>query len=140
MKALRVFTNPLVLRPFAWRLPVLLLVGVMLLASLPVGTALGSEPKAPLAYVTQRDARPDEADLCSVSGSVSAIDTTSNQVVATVEVGPGPHGMVISSNGKKAYVANYGTFPTKLGQARCLSDTVSVLRLDTRHLDGDADR
>jgi YVTN family beta-propeller protein len=133
MKYPRVFTNPLVLRPITRWLPVLLLVGMMLLASFPVGTALGSELSAPVAYVTQRDARPDEPDLCSVSGSISAIDTTNNRVVATVEVGPGPHGMVISSTGEKAYVANYGTFPTKLGQARCLSDTVSVLRLDTRH-------
>src|SRR5688572_28925851 len=118
MKYMRVFANPLVLRPITWGLPALLLVGVIPLASLQVGTALGSDPTTPLAYVTQRDARPDEPDLCSVSGSISAIDTTNNQVVATVEVGPGPHGMLISSTGKKAYVANYGTFPTKLGQAR----------------------
>jgi YVTN family beta-propeller protein len=139
MKSRRVFTNPLVFRRITWWPPVLFLVVVMLLASLQVGTAVGSDPTTPLAYVTQRDARPDEPDLCSVSGSVSAIDTTNNQVVATVEVGPGPHGMAITSNGKKAYVANYGTFPTKLGQARCLSDTVSVLRLDTRRLDAGSD-
>jgi YVTN family beta-propeller protein len=134
MKYLHVFTNPPLPRSVIWQRPALFLVVVMLLASFQVGTALGSDPTTPLAYVTQRDARPDEPDLCSVSGSISAIDTTSNQVVATVEVGPGPHGMVISPTGKKAYVANYGTFPTPLGQARCLSDTVSVLRLGTRHL------
>ena len=139
MKNRCVFTTPLLLWTGAWRRPALVLVGVMLLASLPVGMALGYEPPAPLAYVTQRDARLDEPDLCSVSGSVSAIDTRDNRVVASAEVGPGPHGMVISSSGKKAYVANYGTFPAKLEQARCLSDTVSVLRLDTRRFDGDSD-
>jgi len=135
----RVFTNRQVLQSVTWGLPALLLGGGMLLALLPVGTARGADRKPPLAYVTQRDARPDEPDLCSVSGSVSAIDTTTNEVVATVEVGPAPHGMAIASNGKKAYVANYGTFPSKFDQARCLSDTVSVLKLDTRTPDGDAD-
>jgi YVTN family beta-propeller protein len=132
MKYPHVFTNPPVLRPITWWLPVLFLVVVMLLASLQVGTALGSESEAPLAYVTQRDAQPGESDLCSVLGSVSVIDTTTNQVLATVfEVGPGPHGMAISSNGKKGYVANYGSFPSKTASATCLADTVSVLKLVT---------
>jgi YVTN family beta-propeller protein len=139
MKYRRMFTNPPWLRSVVWRRPAPFLVVVMLLASLQVGTALGSDPTTPLAYVTQRDARPDEPDLCSVSGSVSAIDTKINEVVATVQVGPAPHGMAIASNGKKAYVVNYGTFPSKFEQARCLSDTVSVLKLDTRTPDGDAD-
>ena len=130
MKHLRVFTNRLVLRSVGWRLEALLLVGVMLLALLPVGTALGSAPKPPLAYVTQRDAHPDGI------GSVSAIDTTTTEVVATVDVGPGPHGMAISANGRHGYVANYGTFvpcpplpSCKFATATSLSDTVSVLKL-----------
>jgi YVTN family beta-propeller protein len=140
MKYLRVFANPLVLRPITWGLPALLLVELTLLFSLPVGLALGSGSDAPLAFVTQRDAQPDESNLCSVSGSVSAIDTTTNQVLATVfEVGPGPHGMAITSDGEKAYVANYGTFPSKFDQATCLSDTVSVLRLVPRNQDRDKD-
>jgi len=131
MKDLRVFTNPLVLRSVAWRRPVLLLVGVMLLASLPVGTALASAPKAPLAYVTQRDAQPD-------AGAVAVIDTTINEVVATVEVGPGPHGMAITSNGQWGYVANYGTFDAA-GQPTSLSNTVSVLKLLTSTPEDDGD-
>ena len=122
MKSLRLFTNSRVLRLVMWRLPVLVLVGGMLLASLPVETALGSNRNAPLAYVTQRDFQPD-------AGAVAVIDTTNNNVVATVRVGPGPNGMVVSSDAKRAYVANYGTFPSDFGQATSLSDTVSVLQL-----------
>jgi YVTN family beta-propeller protein len=130
MKYLRVFTSPLVIRSATWGLPLLLLIQLTLLVALPIGTAVGSDSKAPLAYVTQRDAQPDVSNLCSVSGSVSVIDTTNNQVLATVfEVGPGPHGMAITSDGDKAYVANYGTFPSPFEQATCLSDTVAVLKL-----------
>jgi YVTN family beta-propeller protein len=139
MKRTRVFNNSLVLRPITWGFPVLLLLGLMLLASFPGGTALGFTPKAPLAYVTQRDAQPEESDRCPVSGSVSVIDTTTNEVLATVDrVGPGPSGMVVASNRKKAYVASYGSFPGPFAiQATCLSDTVSVLKLVTHDWDAD---
>jgi YVTN family beta-propeller protein len=105
-----------------WRLLVPVLAGGMLLAVLPVETVLGSNRNAPLAYVTQRDFQPD-------AGAVAVIDTTNNKVVATVRVGPGPNGMVVSSDEKRAYVANYGTFPSDFGQATTLSNTVSVLQL-----------
>jgi YVTN family beta-propeller protein len=123
MKYLRVFTNRLVLRSVTWWLPALLLIGVMLSAVPPVETARRSARKAPLAYVTQRDAQPD-------AGAVAVIDTTTNEVVATVEVGPGPSGMAITSNGKWGYVANHGTFNAL--QVTSLSNTVSVLKLATR--------
>jgi YVTN family beta-propeller protein len=131
MKYLRVFTHRMLLRPVTWWLPALLLIGVMLLALLPVGTSLGSGRKASLAYVTQRDAQAD-------AGAVAVIDTTLNEVVGTVEVGPGPRGMAITSNGKWGYVATYGTF-NELGQATSLSNTVSVLKLPTRIPDDDDD-
>jgi YVTN family beta-propeller protein len=132
MKSLRVSTNPKVLRPIIWKLPALLLVGVMLLASLAAGTALGFEPKDPLAYVTLRDATPD-------AGAVVVIDTTSNEEVATVEVGPGPHGMAVTSNGKRGYVANYGTFDPMTGNPTSLLNTVSVLKLLTSIPEDDGD-
>jgi YVTN family beta-propeller protein len=140
MKRTRVFNNSLVLRPITWGFPVLLLLGLMLLASFPGGTALGFTPKAPLAYVTQRDAPPAESNLCAVSGGVAVIDTTdntNNQVVATVEVGPGPSGMAVASNGRKAYVATYGVFD-QFGQGTCLSDSVAVLKLPTHDPDDEA--
>jgi len=131
MKYLRVFTNSLVLQSVIRRLPALFLVGGMLLALLPVEMALGSDRKAPLAYVTQRDAQPDDQTPCSLPGSVAVIDTMNNEVVATIAVGPGPHGMALTSDGKRAYVANYGVFPSPFAQATCLSDTVAVLKLFT---------
>jgi YVTN family beta-propeller protein len=127
----RVFTNRQVLQSVTWGLPALLLVGGMLLALLPVGTARGADLKTPLAYVTQRDARPD-------AGAVAVIDTTINEVVATVEVGPGPHGMAITSNGKRGYVVNYGTFDAA-GNPTSLSNTVSVLKLLTSTPEDDGD-
>lgn len=132
MKYRRVFTDPQVFRRITWGPPVLFLVVVMLLASLQVGTALGADPKAPLAYVTQRDAQPD-------AGAVAVIDTTTNEVVATVEVGPGPHGMAITPNGKRGYVANYGTFDPVTGSPTSLSNTVSVLKLLTSTPEDDGD-
>jgi YVTN family beta-propeller protein len=126
IKYLRVFTNRLVFHSVTWWLSALLLVGVM--PSLPpVQTALGAARKVPLAYVTQRDAQPD-------AGAVAVIDTTTSEVVATVEVGPGPSGMAITSNGKWGYVANHGTFSAL--EVASLSNTVSVLKFATPRDDG----
>ena len=122
MRSLRRFTMPRVLRLVVWRLPVLVLVGGILLVLLPVETVLGSNRNATLAYVTQRDFQPD-------AGAVAVIDTSNNNVVASVRVGPGPNGMVVSSDAKRAYVTSYGTFPSAFAQATTLSDTVSVLQL-----------
>jgi YVTN family beta-propeller protein len=137
MKYVRVFTDRLVLRSITGWLPALLLAGVLLSALPLVETALGAAPQGPFAYVTQRDTRPD-------AGTVAVIDTAINDVVATVEVGPGPSGMAITSDGKWAYVANHGTFDALA--VTSLSNTVSVLKLATRrrerddHGDGDAVR
>jgi len=38
--------------------------------------------------------------------TISVIDTTTNKVTTTVEVGTGPYGVGVSSDGKKVYVAN----------------------------------
>ena len=50
---------------------------------------------APYAYITN-----------SVSNNVSVIDTATNQVTATVNVGSYPYGVAISPDGTKVYVAN----------------------------------
>jgi YVTN family beta-propeller protein len=121
MKDLPLCSNSLVYRPFTSR-AALLLLGGMLLALLPGQTAAGSQSDTPLAYVTVRDATPN-------AGAVAVIDTTTNQVITTVPVGPGPNGMAVTSDGKRGYVANYGTFPAPFSQATSLSNTVSVLQL-----------
>ena len=41
------------------------------------------------------------------SGSVSVIETATNSVLATVGVGPSPHGIAISPDGARAYVASH---------------------------------
>jgi YVTN family beta-propeller protein len=121
MKHLPYCTNFLLSRPFTAR-PVLLLIAGMLLAVLPGQTAPGPEQDNALAYVTVRDATP-------TAGAVAVINTANNRVVATVPVGPGPNGMAVTSDGKRGYVANYGTFPAPFSQATSLSNTVSVLQL-----------
>jgi len=40
------------------------------------------------------------------SNTISVIDTTTNKVTTTLEVGTGPYGVGVSSDGKKVYVAN----------------------------------
>jgi YVTN family beta-propeller protein len=99
-----------------------LLIAGLLLALLSGQTTAGSQQDSPLAYATVRDATPN-------AGAVAVIDTTNNRVLATVPVGPGPNGMAVTSDGKRGYVANYGTFPGPFAQATSLSNTVSVLQL-----------
>ena len=53
-----------------------------------------------------------------MSATVSVIDTTSKQVIATIPVGLFPFGVAVSSDGRKAYIGNQQ------------SNTVSVI--DTR--------
>lgn len=53
------------------------------------------------------------------SNNVSIIDSATNEVIASVDVGAGPHGIAIIPDGKKFYVANYD------------SNNVSVIDADT---------
>jgi YVTN family beta-propeller protein len=54
-----------------------------------------------------------------IGNSVSAIDTATNSVVATIAVGANPSDIAISPDGKTAYVTNAG------------SNTVSVINTST---------
>ncbi len=54
--------------------------------------------------------------------TVSIIDTATMQIAATVETGPGAHGIVISPDGHWAFITNI------------LNDTVSVIDVTTRHV------
>ena len=43
------------------------------------------------------------------SGTVSVINTATNNVTATVTVGSNPNGVAVNPNGNYAYVTNYGS-------------------------------
>ena len=44
-------------------------------------------------------------------GTVSMIDTSTNKIIATIEVGKRPWNMAITPDGGKLYVANAGRIP-----------------------------
>ena len=73
-----------------------------------VGFASSGAGTQSFAYVTNSD-----------DDTVSVIDTATNAVVATVEVGTGPRGVAFTPEGSRAYVTNY------------YSHTVSVIDTDT---------
>src|SRR5215471_10814327 len=62
------------------------------------------------AYITNQGVYPN------FSNSVTVIDTTTNKVVTTVDVGLAPAGVAVTPDGSKVYVAN-----------RAVSGTVSVI-------------
>jgi|GEM_PF-973155 len=71
----------------------------------------GKINKSPFAYVTNYD-----------SNEVSVINTATNRVTATVPVGTGPEGAVVTPDGKKIYVTNYE------------DDTISVIDTATNNV------
>ena len=75
--------------------------GIMLLALVILVSIAGASP---FAYITN-----------SESNTVSVIDTLTNKVIKTVNVGPGPGGVAATPDGKKVYVTNFN------------SNTVSVI-------------
>ncbi|MDQ1251304.1 MAG: hypothetical protein QG646_377 [Euryarchaeota archaeon] len=77
---------------------------VALLMLVITAVAAAATGVSPFAYITN-----------SASNNVSVIDTASNNVTATVNVGSLPFGVAANTNGKKVYVANY------------LSNNVSVI-------------
>src|SRR5215831_4078220 len=62
------------------------------------------------AYITNQGVYPN------FSNTVTVIDTTTNKVVTTVDVGLAPAGVAVTPDGSKVYVAN-----------RAVSGTVSVI-------------
>ena len=69
---------------------------VALLMLVITAVAAAATGVGPFAYITN-----------SASNNVSVIDTASNEVTATVNVGSLPFGAAANPNGKKVYVANY---------------------------------
>ena len=72
-----------------WRLGI----GVALAGALLLPAGVRAQ-NAPLAYVSNEG-----------SGTVTIIDTATDQVVGTLTVGPGPRGIQVSPDGKRVYVA-----------------------------------
>lgn len=72
----------------------------------PLGVAVSSDGKV---YVTNEEGHP----------GMMVIDTATNTVTDTVDVGNGPFGVSVTPDGKKVYVANSG------------SNTVSVIDTGT---------
>ena len=67
-------------------------VGITVLAFLMLVSVVGA---APFAYITN-----------TVSDTVSVIDTATNTVTTTMNVGSGPYGVASNLAGTKVYVAN----------------------------------
>ena len=62
--------------------------------------------------------------LAKQANQLLFIDTASGKTLGSVPVGEGPHEIALSTNGKKAYVANYGN--------RVPGSTVSIIDVATR--------
>ncbi len=82
------------------------LMGTVLAVGVATSAAMAGCPKPPpppgisgqLAYVTN-----------SISDNVSVIDTATNTVAATINVGDSPTAVAVSPNGARAYVTNLGS-------------------------------
>jgi YVTN family beta-propeller protein len=87
---------------FRTRLPIVVLAWTLLpalaSAALVLVLAFSARPAeaAPFAYVTNYN----------FAGTVSVIDTATNTVVATVDVGSFPLSVAVTPNGQRAYVTN----------------------------------
>ena len=86
---------------------------VVLLAHLTLLAAPGAASAAPFAYV------PNHGD-----GTVSVLDTATNAVVATVDVGDQPFGAAVLPFGARAYVANQ---VTPLGTVSVIDGTMNTV-------------
>src|SRR6516162_4981949 len=74
-------------------------------------------------YITNQGVHPN------FSNKVTVIDTTTNKVVTTIDVGLAPSGVAVAPNGSKVYVANEtvkGTVSVIDAAANAVSATVAV--------------
>ena len=78
---------------------------------------VGVAGASPFAYITNYD-----------SNNISVIDTATNKVIGTVNVGSFPLGIAVNPDGKKVYVTNSG------GDSTNFTGTVSVINTATNLL------
>lgn len=78
-------------------------------ATVPVGVnpfGVAVSPTEPRVYVANCACQPPISRDTAQAGTVSVIDTTSNQVIATVPVGKVPAALAVTHDGRRVYVAN----------------------------------
>ncbi|HJQ30552.1 MAG TPA: cytochrome D1 domain-containing protein [Pyrinomonadaceae bacterium] len=96
-------------------------------ASDPTGTARAQTPQTPQsasAAPSTSAVRPTLLVLNKAESTLALVDPETMQVVARVPTGEGPHEVVASSDGRTAYVSNYG--------AEKPGNTLSVIDLAAR--------
>jgi YVTN family beta-propeller protein len=77
-------------------------------SSEPGGRAAGRQAQAAQAAQPAAAARPTLLVLNKAENTLAVVDATTMQVVARVATGEGPHEVVVSADGRTAYVSNYG--------------------------------
>jgi YVTN family beta-propeller protein len=81
-------------------------------------------PAAQAATAAAGQARPSLLVLNKAENTLAVVDPATMQVVARIPTGEGPHEVVVSSDGRTAYVSNYG--------AEKPGNSLSVIDLATR--------
>ncbi|WP_410507714.1 PGF-pre-PGF domain-containing protein [Methanosarcina hadiensis] len=81
--------------------------GTVSVGNFPVGIAVN--PDGTKVYVANINPFGSEMNYERMIGTVSVINTTTNNVTATVKIGESPSGIAVNPTGTKVYVANYGS-------------------------------
>lgn len=93
--------------------------GVLALVAVYLGTvAAVAQTPTPALLVLEKDDK-----------KLAIVDPVSFKVVARVDAGDDPHEVVVSGDGKFAYISNYGAFGTNPGHTLSVVDLVAQKRL-----------
>jgi YVTN family beta-propeller protein len=99
------------------KIPLVLAAAVALALSIGVSTAGAKQSTGPKAYIGLFG-----------DDSVAVLDTSSNQVLSTIPVPPGPHGVVITPDDKRVYVSSDGASTVSVidTSTDSVTDTIEV--------------
>ena len=97
-----------------------LCLGALLLS----GTTIRAQMPSPALLVLNKE-----------DNALAIVDPMSLKVVATIPTGAGPHEVTPSADGKRAYVANYGSFGPNAEPGRTISDIDLVDQKEVRQVD-----
>ena len=95
----------------------------------PRGTVRAAQQQA--AQASQQKPAPSLLVLNKADNTLAVVDPSTMQVVARIPTGDGPHEVVVSADGRTAYVSNYGA--EKPGNSLSVIDLVA--RKETRRVD-----